>query len=63
MTKDTETQNMTETLTDGRIGTVMMHPVFGEITITDVREVPDRTIAYYEGSFCNMNILTESRKK
>jgi len=48
---------------DKRIGTMMIHPVFGEILITDVRVVPDRTIAYYEGSFCNMNILTERRKK
>lgn len=46
---------------DKRIGTVMMHPVFGEIIITDVRKISGRTVAYYKGSFCNMNILTKRK--
>ncbi len=68
MTKDKETQNMNQISTpedgnkDKRIGTIMMHPVFGEITITDVRKIPGRTVAYYKGSFCNMNILTKLKE-
>ena len=48
---------------DEGIGTIMYHPIFGEITITDVRVVPERTIAYYKGSYCNMNILTKPKER
>ena len=42
---------------DKRINTVMLHPIFGKITILDVRKTPERTYAYFDKTVCNINIL------
>ena len=48
---------------DKRINTVMLHPLFGEILIKDVRVTPERTYAYFEGTVCNINILSKIKEK
>jgi len=46
---------------DDRIGTVMIHPMFGDITITDIRKINGYILAYYSGSFCNINTLRKKK--
>ena len=53
---------MKTNLIDERIGTVMYHPMFGEILITDIRKAFDSTLAYYDNSFVNINVLTKLRE-
>lgn len=42
---------------DERTGTIMFHPLFGPIKIKEIRKTEERTLAYFAGSVCNINIL------
>lgn len=37
----------------------MNHPIFGVVTIKYIRKITDRTLAYFEDTVCNLNILSE----
>lgn len=41
----------------------MIHPMFGNIEIKDVRQIEGYTLAYFNKTLCNMNILKEISKE
>lgn len=42
---------------DERVGTKMRHVLFGDVLIKEIREIEGYTIAYFDGTFCNIDIL------
>ena len=42
---------------DKRVGTEMIHPTVGKVTVTSIRVTPERTYAYFLESVCNAAIL------
>lgn len=48
---------------DKRINTEMMHPLFGRVLVTDIRETSKRTYAYFDKTVCNIIILEKINEK
>ncbi len=44
------------------VGVAMIHPIYGEILIKKTRKISEYVLAYFNETFCNIDILTKKEK-